>query len=587
MFLPGRLNSKNLFQILGFGLVIYGLARVSLLVEIDEGIALFWPVSGILLGVLLVTPQKKWAWYLFTAFLALSLANWHAGYSAPISLAYSAINALESLCAAFCVRRWIGSNLTFSCVREVVLFTLLVVFLSNGITAFLGAAVAAVGRGLPFFYNWLTWFIGDGVGIFVITPMWVIWAKDGRTVLQWEGWERVELFCLILATLLTGCLVFGTVRSDYESIARSYLVFPLLIWASMRFNTAVVTLMILLHSLLVLFLVRMEYGVFGTTAGSISLNEICLQLYLLATAIVPLLLSAMNTERTQALENLTQAKQVAEAAAQSKARFLDIAAHELRNPVAAISLILLLTEKQESKGHTLTPGLLKRLRAPADRLSRLVVDLFDVARLERGMMTLKPMLTDLGSLISNSISEFQTLAPERQFILNIPQQNIPQQEKSLQIELDPVRISQVLSNFLDNAIKYTPAHTPIEVRIEVGASDIRVAVVDHGVGISQEEQSKLFHPFSRLLSEKTEEMGGLGLGLSVSRGIIELHQGKIGVESKKGEGSTFYFEIPIKAAQLQTTRKEKSPHDLELKPASKLPHFFFDPDRFKPVGSRQ
>lgn len=231
-------------------------------------------------------------------------------------------------------------------------------------------------------------------------------------------------------------------------------------------------------------------------------------------------------------------KEEAENLAASKIKFLDIAAHELRNPIASISLLLRVAEKQVEKHEPLTADLLARLRLPVDRLARLVIDLLDMSKLERGQLVLVPIKANLVSLISQCVDEFRIRAPERSFIFNKPDQPI-------ELEVDPLRIYQVLANFLDNAIKYT-SEGAIEIGLASPPSAVRVSVTDHGAGIPLEKKSLLFTVFSRGNLESTVHDGGLGLGLSICRGIVDLHNGVIGVESAEGKGSTFYFELPKK-----------------------------------------
>lgn len=222
--------------------------------------------------------------------------------------------------------------------------------------------------------------------------------------------------------------------------------------------------------------------------------------------------------------------------ADRKIKFLDIAAHELRNPIASISLVLQLCERRTKKGQPIPFDFLARLRSPVDRLARLVVDLVEMSRLERGLLSLLPVKTDLTSLITECVEEFKLRSPERRFAFNKPDQKV-------EINLDPARIGQVLVNFLDNAIKYD-GNSDIQVKLEIMPSVVRVSVTDHGPGISEDEQSLLFTAFARGSSNATIRAGGLGLGLSICKSIMDLHQGAIGVVSKLGHGSTFYFDLP-------------------------------------------
>ena len=234
---------------------------------------------------------------------------------------------------------------------------------------------------------------------------------------------------------------------------------------------------------------------------------------------------------------LIQAKEVAENASIARARFLDMAAHELRTPVAAFSALLQFSEMKLEKGNPVDSATLKRLRFQAERLSRLVVDLLDVSRLERGTLKLKVEDCDLVSVLAECIENFKLQTPSRSFKFSCV-------EKNIEIKIDHIRIYQIISNFIDNAIKYTPEQTPIEVQAELGPESVRVSVKDFGPGISVNRQAALFSPFARGAGDQEERTAGLGLGLYICRRIIELHGGRIGVKSFIDSGSTFFFELP-------------------------------------------
>jgi signal transduction histidine kinase len=234
---------------------------------------------------------------------------------------------------------------------------------------------------------------------------------------------------------------------------------------------------------------------------------------------------------------LARAKEVAENAVRVKARFLDIAAHELRTPVTGFSLLVQLTRMKLERGQAVDVSALVQIQTQADRLSHLVVDLLDASRLDRGTMSLKNESTDIACLVSECLDSFRLLAPNRPFVFSKP-------EQVLEIDVDKTRIYQVLSNLLDNAIKYTPDNTPVEVIIDFTPTHARVSVKDHGAGIPEKLQANLFGLFERGTGEREGYGGGMGLGLFISRRIIELHGGTLGVVSKVGAGSTFFFDLP-------------------------------------------
>ena len=241
------------------------------------------------------------------------------------------------------------------------------------------------------------------------------------------------------------------------------------------------------------------------------------------------------TEQQNLMEELKSAREAAEVAMRAKAKFLDIAAHELRTPVTAVSLLAQLIQRKIQKGESFEPSMLDRMRIQLDRLSRLVVDLLEVSKLDRGALELKPEITNLNNLISDCQTTFQFQFPHRAITFT-------PSKGPAELMIDPVKIYEVVSNLLDNAIKYSPETSPIEMALENKSDTIRFSIRDHGPGLSEESKRKLFTAFERGAAD--EKTSGLGLGLFICRGIIGLHKGLIGVSTSKGNGSTFYFDLP-------------------------------------------
>lgn len=243
------------------------------------------------------------------------------------------------------------------------------------------------------------------------------------------------------------------------------------------------------------------------------------------------------TEQHQLLEKVQKAQKEAEEAMMAKTRFLDVAAHELRTPVTAVSLMLQLAERQASSGTPVTSSVLNRMKTQIDRLSRLVVDLLEVSKLDRGILELKREWSDFGELIKDCISTFKIQFPERPIYFSGPMEPV-------RINLDPVRIYEVIANLIDNAVKYTPEETPLEIELQSNSDHVYFAITDHGPGLSEHVQNRLFGAFERENLDRNKRYSGLGLGLFISKGIVELHGGSIGVRSQAGNGSTFFFNLP-------------------------------------------
>lgn len=222
--------------------------------------------------------------------------------------------------------------------------------------------------------------------------------------------------------------------------------------------------------------------------------------------------------------------------AQLKEDFTNMVVHELRAPLTSIrgASELLLTqemgdEQQEKK-------LVDIIHSQAKKLLEDVSSLLDAAKLEAGKFTIQKSVTDLKELITEKVESFIPLAKTKGVeLLAKIDENLPN------IESDASRIGQVINNLISNSLKFTPEGGRIEVRAEF-SEYIRISVSDTGAGIPKEKQASLFSKFSQLAHK---EEGGTGLGLYISKGIIEAHGGTISLESEQGRGTTVSFTLPV------------------------------------------
>ncbi len=236
--------------------------------------------------------------------------------------------------------------------------------------------------------------------------------------------------------------------------------------------------------------------------------------------------------------DIRAAKDAAELASKTKSQFLDIAAHELRTPLTSLTLLVQTACRKLPEGQPLIAKYLDRMILQTRRLTVLIDDLLNVSRLDRGGLPLRFVNTDLLETVRETLEDFKNLAPEREFHLFAPEQPIV-------LNIDPTKIGQILQNLIDNALKYTPGNSPIEIRVEPSQNSVRVSVIDQGVGVSENQQAGLFTKFYRAQTDMTLRQPGLGLGLYICRKILELHGGSIEVESRPGKGSTFSFILPL------------------------------------------
>jgi len=216
-----------------------------------------------------------------------------------------------------------------------------------------------------------------------------------------------------------------------------------------------------------------------------------------------------------------------------KDAFVDMVAHELKNPLMAVISALRLAKK-EGQFPDVLPELVSIASDGAESLWAILENLLEVSRERAGRLKLSPVSSDISHLIKQVIVTVpQTLI--HRIIMNIPE-NLPA------IVVDPARFHLVLRNLVDNAIKYSPKGGEIEIFVIRSGEEIIVGVRDQGIGISKSNLQNLFQPFERLGVTNTV---GSGLGLAVCRLLVTYHNGRIWVESETGKGSTFYFAIPL------------------------------------------
>jgi PAS domain S-box-containing protein len=252
------------------------------------------------------------------------------------------------------------------------------------------------------------------------------------------------------------------------------------------------------------------------------------------------------TERKAAEAERERALAEARAAVQARDEFLAIASHELRNPLAGLKgnaqMLRRLDERGELQPHELGKYL-TALEASADRLTRLVEDLLDVARLRTGQLKLRREVANLPKLLQEAADRQQHGNLARKITLKITCPNC-------HVRADPDRVGQVLSNLLDNAVKYSPSGGDISVSLAAADDAVVVRVTDQGIGLPAGMAESIFEPFGRAPNAAAQQIPGMGLGLYISRQIAEAHGGRLWAESAgEGEGATFTLWLPIGAAE--------------------------------------
>jgi len=219
--------------------------------------------------------------------------------------------------------------------------------------------------------------------------------------------------------------------------------------------------------------------------------------------------------------------------------FISNVSHELKTPLTSIKAMVEVLLEGGAEDSKLRKDFLENINQEVDRLSKLVSDLLLLSRLESDKEFLNPVPTDFVTLINRAVSRFQPRAMKEGLVLSL----------DIRGEIPPLRVDvnymdQVISNLIDNAIKYTPSGGRIDIIVEDIGKGVKVSVKDTGIGIPKEDLPRIFERFYRGDKSRNLSLGGVGLGLSIVKHIIEAHGGSVGVESEIGKGSTFYFILP-------------------------------------------
>ena len=229
--------------------------------------------------------------------------------------------------------------------------------------------------------------------------------------------------------------------------------------------------------------------------------------------------------------------------------FVSLVSHELRAPLAitkeGVNLVL---DKILGKTNQKQQQVLTTARKNIDRLDQIIMNILDISKIEAGRIALKKQWVDLADMVKRVAGSFDARIKEKNLTLKVSATS-----EKIEVLADRDRLYQVLTNLVNNAVKFTNAGT-IEIVITVKENKIECSISDTGIGIAKENQCRVFGKFQQLAWEEGGGEKGMGLGLAISKAIIELHHGQISVESQLGKGSRFTFNLP-KERLIKSNRK--------------------------------
>ncbi len=238
---------------------------------------------------------------------------------------------------------------------------------------------------------------------------------------------------------------------------------------------------------------------------------------------------------------------------QMKSDFISLVSHELRTPLTSIiGFVSFILDGKAGAINDRQRNSLARVQRQSKRLAALINDLLDISRIESGRIQMDQALISLLEIVTHRLEEIRPQADEKsiQLALNAPE-SVPD------ILGDEARLGQVFTNLIGNAIKFTPNNGEVNVKVEADGNLLHVEVIDTGPGIPPEERQKIFDKFYQLSDISTRQQGGSGLGLSISKSIVEAHGGKLWIDDgTQGKGSNFQFVLPLIREDDNVKRKE-------------------------------
>jgi signal transduction histidine kinase len=516
------------------------LARLGLLLDPVGGFAsVVWAPTGIAIAALLLLGRHATIGIWLGAFIA----NVLSGAPVPAAAAIAAGNSLEAMAAVAALSRVRGFERSLDSLSDIYAFTVAAAVLAPFVSASLGvlslhfAGVLPAAQLAP---AWSAWWLGDAIGALVVAPPLLIWTARGSRDL---GPRRLEAAAILAAlAAIAGTVFFAEAPIDRTSFIRAYLVFPVLIWAAVRFEQRGATVAVLLTCVIAIAGTAHGHGPFATPRLRDSLFR--LQAFMGIVTLCFLVLATAIAERERALRAASHAMLSAGVANRAKSDFLAAMSHELRTPLNAIAgYAQLLGMNIHGELTSEQRDAVTRIETNQRHLASLVEDVLSFTRVEAGVMALRPAPVS----VSESLLQLpQFVEPEAQ--RRGVRLSIASIDPTLVAQADPERLRQILLNLVMNAIKYTDAGGTVDVAAGRDGGRVAITVSDTGIGVPAAQLDRVFEPFFQVDRGHTRRYSGVGLGLTISRDLARAMGGDVLLASENGKGTRATVVLPQASA---------------------------------------
>ncbi|WP_157038993.1 ATP-binding protein [Caulobacter segnis] len=525
----GRL--KAMLLVLAFGLAVFALAALSIELPRRPGHnSPVWMPNALIAAALLRTSRDRWPILLAAAGVACWGAAVAFGAAMGLALGLTAANLVECLFCAVALLKLAGPDLSVGRPRHLALLVgvcLCATLVSGGLAALVFGLRG--GDHLPL--RAVSWIAGNALGLLTLVPC-LLALSRARELLKERPVTRSGWVALA-ALAITSVAVFG--QSRYPLL---FVIPPALALLALELEVLGAALGVIIVGAVAVWFTGVGSGPITLVQGDLTERALFLQLFLGVS-----ILSALPLASTSAQRRRLQA--AAEEAAHVKADFLANMSHELRTPLTAVLGFAQLVERQPELSAE-TRAYVQRVTSAGKALRATINDILDFSKLEAGQVDIKPQPMSVAELTREAVDMFAAQAREKGVLLRLADLS----DLPLLIEADPDRLRQVLLNLIGNAVKFTEVgEIAVQARLDARADHIVFEVSDTGPGMSADQSKRLFQRFSQVDAGAARKHGGTGLGLAICKGLVEAMGGSIGVDSRQGQGSRFWFTIPAILAE--------------------------------------